>query len=244
MEIELRARDADEAPKSTLGNGGPRPPDVFEDTGIPMGVASSEGRWTRVNRALCELLGYREDELLGALAEGIIHPEDRPVQREAVRLLMAGECPSYTSEYRCQRRSGEPTWGLVTVTLVADEEGRHRHFVFAVQDISDRKRAESELRESEERYRLVVQATRNAAWDWDLITNRVVWGDGLETLLGHSPSGLATTASWWYERIHAEDRERVVSGIQGALGRGERSWEQEYRFRRGDGSYARVVVRS
>ena len=243
-EIELRAQDAGEPAKSALGNGGPRPPDVFEDTGIPMGVASSEGRWTRVNRALCELLGYREDELLGGLAEGIIHPDDRPVQREAVRLLLAGECPSYTSEYQCQRRNGEPTWGLVTVTLVADEERRPRHFVFAIQDISDRKRAESELRESEERYRLVVQATRTAAWDWDLITNRVVWGDGLETLLGHSPSGLTTSASWWYERIHAEDRERVVSGIQGALGRGERSWEQEYRFRRGDGSYARVVVRS
>jgi two-component system cell cycle sensor histidine kinase/response regulator CckA len=244
-EIELRALEAGESPaKSPLGNGGPRPPDVFEDTGIPMGVASSEGRWTRVNRALCELLGYREDELLGALAEGIIHPDDRPVQREAVRLLMAGECPSYTSEYRCQRRSGEPTWGLVTVTLVPDEERRPRHFVFAIQDISDRKRAESELRESEERYRLVVQATRNAAWDWDLVTNRVVWGDGLESLLGHSPPGLATSASWWYERIHAEDREGVVSGIQGALGRDERSWEQEYRFRRGDGTYARVVVRS
>src|SRR5688500_2233331 len=132
-EIELRARYGGEPPgNSAAGNGGPRPPDVFEDTGIPMGVASSEGRWTRVNRALCELLGYREDELLGALAEGIIHPDDRPVQREAVRLLMAGECPSYTSEYRCQRRSGEPTWGLVTVTLVADEERRPRHFVFAI----------------------------------------------------------------------------------------------------------------
>ena len=244
-EIELRVREAGDSPaKSALGNGGPRPPDVFKDTGIPMGVASPEGRWTRVNRALCELLGYREDELLGALAEGIIHPDDRPVQRDAVRLLLAGECPSYTSEYRCLRRSGEATWGLLTVTLVADDERRPRHFVFAIQDISDGKRAESELRESEERYRLVVQATRNAAWDWDLITNRVVWGEGLEALLGHAPPGLVTSASWWYERIHAEDRERVVSGIQGALGRGERAWEQEYRFRRGDGSYARVVVRS
>ena len=244
-EIELRTLRSQEPPaKAPLGNGGPRPPDVFEDTGIPMAVASPEGRWTRVSQALCELLGYQEEELLGALAEGIIHPDDRPVQREAVRLLLAGECPSYTSEYRCLRRSGEATWGLITVTLVADAERRPRHFVFAIQDISDRKRAETELRESEERYRLVVQATRNVAWDWDLITNRVVWGEGLETLLGHAPTGLGTSAAWWYEHIHAEDRERVVAGIQGALGRGERAWEQEYRFRRGDGTYARVAVRS
>jgi PAS domain S-box-containing protein len=244
-EIELRLLEAREQPaKAPHGNGGPRPPDVFEDTGIPMGVATPEGRWNRVNRALCELLGYQEEDLLGALAEGIIHPDDRPVQREAVRLLLAGECPSYTSEYRCVRRSGDVTWGLVTVTLVADADGRPRHFVFAIQDISDRKRAETELQESEERYRLVVQATRNAPWDWDLVTNRVVWGEELETLAGHAPAGLATTAAWWYEHIHAEDRERVVAGIQGALGRGERAWEQEYRFRRADGTYARVVVRS
>ena len=243
-EIELRLLETREQSKTPHGNGGPRPPDVFEDTGIPMGVASPDGRWTRVNQALCELLGFREEDLLGGLAEGIIHPDDRPVQREAVRLLLAGECPSYTSEYRCLRRSGEATWGLLTVTLVADAEGRPRHFVFAIQDISDRKRAETELRESEERYRLVVQATRNAAWDWDLVTNHVVWGEGLETQLGHAPGGQATTASWWYQHIHAEDRERVVAGIQGALARGERSWEQEYRFRKADGTYARVVVRS
>ncbi|MGH7580406.1 MAG: PAS domain S-box protein [Gemmatimonadales bacterium] len=244
-EIELRLLEAREPPaKAAHGNGGPRPPDVFEDTGIPMGVASAEGRWTRVNQALCVLLGYRKEDLLGDLAEGIIHPDDRPVQRDAVRLLLAGECPSYTSEYRCLRRNGEVTWGLLTVTLVADVDRRSRHFVFAIQDISDRRRAETDLRESEERYRLVVQATRNAAWDWDLVTNRVVWGEGLEPLLGHSPTGLVTTAAWWYEHIHGEDRERVVAGIQGALGRGERAWEQEYRFRRGDGTYARVVVRS
>ena len=244
-EIELRVlRAQDASQKLPHENGGPRPPDVFEDTGIPMGMASSEGRWTRVNQPLCELLGVREEDLLGTLAEGIVHPDDRPVQREAMRLLLAGECPSYTSEHRCLRPSGEPTWGLVTVTLVADSEGRPRHFVYAIQDISDRKRAESELRESEERNRLVIQATRTAAWDWDLTSNRVVWGEGLETLLGHAPPGLVTTAAWWYEHIHAEDRERVVAGIQGALSRAERSWEQEYRFRRADGSYARVEVRS
>jgi PAS domain S-box-containing protein len=242
-EIEIRLRDARETVVKPAGNGGPRPPDVFEDTGIPMGVASPEGRWVRVNRALAELLGYAEDELIGALAEGMVHPDDRPVQREAMRLLLAGECPSYTSEHRCVRRSGEPVWGLVTVTLVSDAANRPRHLVYAVQDIGDRKRVEAELRESEERYRRVVQATRHVAWDWDLVTNRVVWGEALETLLGHSPPGSVTSADWWYEHIHAQDRERVVAGIRRALERGERAWDQEYRFRRSDGSYARVTAR-
>ena len=242
-EIELRLRESRDTVAAPGGNGGPHAPEVFEDTGIPMGVASPEGRWVRVNRALAELLGYREDELIGALAEGMVHPDDRPGQREALRLLLAGECPSYTSEHRCVPRSGEAVWGLVTVTLVSDAAGRPRHLVYAVQDIGDRKRVEAELRESEERYRLVVQATRHVAWDWNLVSNRVVWGEALESLLGHSPAGSVTTADWWYEHIHAEDRERVVAGIRGALDRGERAWNQEYRFRRGDGTYARVTAR-
>jgi PAS domain S-box-containing protein len=242
-EIELRLRESRDTVAAPGGNGGLRPPEVFEDTGIPLGVASPEGRWVRVNRALVELLGYRESELIGALAEGVIHPDDRPVQREALRLLLAGECPSYTSEYRCIPRSGEAIWGLVTVTLVSDAAGRSRHLVYAVQDIGDRKRVEAELRESEERYRLVVQATWHVAWDWNLVSNRVVWGESLENLLGHTPTGSVTTADWWYEHIHAEDRERVVAGIRGALERGERAWNQEYRFRRGDGTYARVTAR-
>ena len=78
-EIELRVLRAQDARRSCrTRTAGPRPPDVFEDTGIPMGIASSEGRWTRVNQPLCELLGVREEELLGALAEGIVHPDDRP----------------------------------------------------------------------------------------------------------------------------------------------------------------------
>src|SRR5688572_11040001 len=117
-EIELRLWEDRDPVAGPAGNGGPRPPELFEDTGIPMGVASPDGRWIRVNRALTELLGYREDELTGALAEGMVHQDDRPVQREALRLLLAGECPSFTSEHRCVRRSGEAVWGLVTVTLV------------------------------------------------------------------------------------------------------------------------------
>jgi two-component system cell cycle sensor histidine kinase/response regulator CckA len=71
----------------------------------------------------------------------------------------------------------------------------------------------------------------------------VVWGDGLQSLLGHAPDGSVTSAAWWYERIHAEDRERVVAAIERSLTLGERAWEQEYRFRRGDGAYASVAVR-
>ena len=242
-EIELRMPPSAPAATTTSANGAPRAGDVFEETGVPTGVVSPEGRWLRINPALGELLGVGGDELVGSPVEAVIHPDDHAVQQEAWRLLLAGECPGYTSELRCRRPDGELVWALVTVSLVTDADRRPRHFVYALQDIGERKRAEADLRRSEERYRLVVQASGLVAWDWDLVTDHIVWGEGLHRLLGHAPAGSTTSAAWWYERIHAEDRERVVAAIEGALKRGERAWEQEYRFRRGDGQYAWVTAR-
>jgi len=243
-EIELRAASAAHGdPRPGTGNGGPQHHDLFTDAGLALGVASPEGRWVRVNPALRELLGYAEDELLGAPTEKVTHPDDRPAEREALRLLLAGECATYTQEKRCLDRTGAPVWTLVTVTLVRDAERRPHHFVVGLQEIGDRVRAEAAVREGEERYRLVVEAARHAAWDWDLATDRIVWSSGIELLFGQTPPGLTSTAAWWYQRIHAEDRERVVAEIQRALAHGTRSLELAYRFRRGDGGYAWVASR-
>jgi PAS domain-containing protein len=78
--------------------------------------------------------------------------------------------------------------------------------------------------------------------DWNLATDRVTWGDGHEPVFGWPPPA-AATAAWWYERIHPDDRERVVGAIQSALARGDRAWGLEYQFRRADGSWARVADR-
>jgi PAS domain S-box-containing protein len=242
-EIELhslRSRaPAGPAPRS--GNGSAAPPAGFDAAGIPMGVVSADGRWIRVNRALVEFLGYPEKELVGAPAERITHPADRDADREALALLLAGECDSYSGEKRCLKHSAEVAWVLATVTAVTNA-GRPRQLLVGFQDITDRKSAEAALREREERYRLAAAAASDAVRDWHLATDRVTWGDGTEAVFGWPPPP-ATTAAWWYERIHPDERERVVAAIQSVLARGDRSWEFEYRFRRADGSWARVADR-
>ncbi len=238
-EIELRTLQAERGAERTGQQNGISPVDAtFDEAGIAMGVSTPEGRWLRVNRALCNLLGYTPEELIGRPADSITHPDDRAAAVEGRRLLLGGECATYTMELRYLRRSGEAVWGLANVTLVTGVDGRPHHFLTAIQDISDRKVTEASLRQNEERYRLAAQATTDAIWDWDLLTDRMIWGDGMEALYGYPPSGLGTTTSWWYERVHAEDRERVMSEIQAAVARGDRVWEEEYRFRRADGSYA------
>jgi PAS domain S-box-containing protein len=232
-QAEQGRRDSDEQFYST-----------FEQSGIGMAVMSPDGRWLRVNQALCDLLGSAPDDLVGFSAEARTHPDDVPADREAIRLLLTGECRTYTVEKRYLTRSGEVLWALVNVSLVTDAEGKPTHLIAAIQDITERKQAEAALRASEERYRFVAQASKEVVWDWDLLTDQVVWDEGTGPLLDYQPAELGATADWWYERLHPEDRERVVGSLDSAIRQGETVWSEEYRFRRADGSYADVQDRA
>jgi PAS domain S-box-containing protein len=99
------------------------------------------------------------------------------------------------------------------------------------------------LRESQERFQFVARATNDAVWDWDLVSQAVWWNEGVQTLFGYPPEQIGPDSAWWYEMIHPEDRERVVSGIHAAIDRGAESWSAEYRCRRADDSYALVFDR-
>jgi PAS domain S-box-containing protein len=209
---------------------------VFEGSAVPMGLVGSDGCWLRVNRALADLVGTAAEVLAGCSAETITHPADRSADQEAIRLLRAGEVASYRSEKRLLREGEEPVWVLATVTALPGGP-----FHVAYQDITDRKLVEQDLRRREERYRLAAEAGNDALWDWDLLTDRLVWTEHAAGRLGYHRSGRSASASWWYERLHADDRERVVSGIHAAIATGAECWRDQYRFRRSDGSYAHLV---
>src|SRR5678815_2891323 len=95
-----------------------------------------------------------------------------------------------------------------------------------------------------DRFRLVAQASNEVVWDWDLLTDRITWDEGTGPLLDYGRSEPGGVAAWWYERLHPEDRERVVGSMDSAIGQGESTWSEEYRFRRADGGYAVVQDRA
>ncbi|HEY9641787.1 MAG TPA: ATP-binding protein, partial [Coleofasciculaceae cyanobacterium] len=107
----------------------------------------------------------------------------------------------------------------------------------------ERQRAEEALRQSEERLQLLARTTNDAIWDWDLLTQRVVWNEGAKTLFGYSAQDLGIDASGWYDQIHPEDQQRVMAGIQAVIEQGQHFWSDEYRYQRVDGSYACVFDR-
>ena len=108
---------------------------------------------------------------------------------------------------------------------------------------ADAERMQATLRESEQRFKHVARATADAVWDWDLIEKTVWWSDGMQSLFGVTLSGKAGQGNSWSTRLHPADKERVVRGIDAAIDGGSETWGDEYRFLRGDGSYAHVLDR-
>jgi PAS domain S-box-containing protein len=232
-QAELGKRDSDEQLHNT-----------FEQVGIGMALISLDGRWLRVNRVLSEMLGSPPDDLIGYPAESRTHPDDAPADREAIRILLAGECRTYTMEKRYLSPAGDVVWGLVNVSLVSNAEGQPSHFIATIQDITERKQSETSLREREERYRLAAQASKAVIREWELATDRLTWDEGTGPLLDYQRTDLGDTADWWYDRIHPTERERIVESIDAAMSQGEANWAEEYRFRRADGSYALIQDRA
>lgn len=135
---------------------------VFEESRVGMAVQSLDGRYLRVNRALCDLLGYQEDELLATTWQALTLPED--LELEPNRRLLAGEISSYEIEKRYRHRQGHPVWTQVSVALVRAPDGQPSHFVVQVRDLTSRKAAEEALRRSEARYRRLVESLRDVIY--------------------------------------------------------------------------------
>ena len=119
---------------------------AFADAPIGMGLATPGGCFVQVNRALCDLTGYAEAELIGRSFEEITHPDDLAADRSAVRALLTGESPSFRREKRYVRKDGRVVWTRTIVTLTRDGAGTPLHGVVQIQDVTERRTAEARLR--------------------------------------------------------------------------------------------------
>src|SRR3954470_11754059 len=123
---------------------------TFENAGVGMADCDVRGRFLRVNRKLCEILGYTREELLRKAWQDITHPDDLAASLEQFLPLLRGERPGHSLEKRYVRKDGSPVWIDLAVSLGRDAAGRPAYVISILQDISERKRLEAELREAKE----------------------------------------------------------------------------------------------
>jgi PAS domain S-box-containing protein len=161
-----RARDEAEAANEQLRVSEERFRLTLEEAPIGMALVSLDGHFVRVNRALCEIVGYDAAELTGLTFQAITHPEDLDADLAFVDRLTRGEIPRYQLEKRYIRKDGTPVDVLLSVSIQRSRAGAPLHYISQIEDISDRKRAEAareRLLQFEQQHRARLQALRESS---------------------------------------------------------------------------------
>jgi PAS domain S-box-containing protein len=123
---------------------------VFECSAVGMALVGRDGRWTKVNRALCEILGFSEQELLTTTFQNLTHPDDLEADLSYATKVFTGEIRFYHMEKRYVHKQGHVIWATLTASAVPDASGRVAYGIAQVQDITARKNAEAALRREQE----------------------------------------------------------------------------------------------
>jgi len=187
---------------------------AFEFAGIGMALVGLDGRWLRVNKAICAIVGYTEEDLMRKTFRDITHPDDLNVDLANLRELVEGRLEYYRMEKRYLHRDGSIVWIHLTASLVRDAGGAPLHFVSQIEDISTRKRLEENLAHARdqalEATRLKSEFLANMSHEIRTPLNGVVGMIGLllDTPLSGEQRSLANTA-----RVSAEALLTVINDI-------------------------------
>jgi PAS domain S-box-containing protein len=211
---------------------------LLENTWNIVHTVDDEGIIRYISPAVERVLGRRPDEVIGRSAAEFVHPDDAEKAGRTLSEALTEPGRAMFCELRLIHADGSVRHVETAGRVIVDEQGAARAVVHT-QDISERKRFERALRETEERYRMVVRASRCAVWDWHIPSGRVLWEGSSRDLL--RTEELGASIAWWYERLHAEDRRAVLADLHRVLEGAGDNWTYEHRFLRGDGAYATVL---
>ncbi|HKQ76212.1 MAG TPA: PAS domain S-box protein [Blastocatellia bacterium] len=192
------------------------------------------------NDVLARMYGYEKaDQILGARI-GDLLPRSDP---QNIAHLLAFKRSGYRLtdvETHEVDRHGNTKYFLNNQTGIVENGAIIRSWGIQ-RDITELKRAEQALRESEERLRRISEASQDSIWEIDLKTNQLWWSEKARPLFGHGPGDLQPGLNDWYGRIHPEDADRVKHCFEKFLRGDARNWADEYRFRRADGAYVYIL---
>lgn len=210
--------------------------DAFEYAPIGVAFVSPDGRrWLKVNRALCDLLGYTEEEFLVSTTGDFTHPDDIESSIENIRKALSGRAQSVQLEKRYLHRNGHVIDAALSIALVRDASGNPLHFIGHIQDITERKRAENELRESNQKFHQLANHITDAFWirSPDMLSVQYV-SPAFEKIWGRPVEYLYTHPHEWTNFIVPEDRQRVFATFSELTGERE-ELDLEYRIMRPGG---------
>jgi PAS domain S-box-containing protein len=213
---------------------------IFDNAGVGIVEVAGTDRFIAVNDRICEMLGYRREQLLQMDVEVLTAPEDRPLSKEMNRRIHAGETSRVMYDKRYLKADGSILWVHVNVSAVKDGNGKWGRSITTIEDISSRKTAEEALHESEARFRGIFENASVGITIFDRDSRLLQANDKFFQILGYSQEELLGRS--FHSFTHPDDinpdRERFSMLFDGTL----QSYDVEKRYLRKDGSVVWVRV--
>lgn len=206
---------------------------TFDMAPIGMAQVSVNGHFLRVNRKLAEMLGYSRQELEGMHIVDVTFKEDVGISKYVMDRFENNDTEYFHMEKRYQHKNGDVIWANLTTRLHRDNFGIPQYLISIVEDISQRKRYENDLLESEAKFKTIVNHVNGVVWMATPGLEKVLFvSEHFEQLWGQSADTLKTNPLAFINAIVEEDKPRVIEAInQHRHGR----WDVEYRMRAADG---------
>ena len=214
----------------------------FDQAPIGAAIVSLDYRFQRVNDELCRLTGYSAAELTSRTFLDITHPEDMAKSKKQGERLVREEIEPYQVEKRYIRKDGETVWVSLSVRMVKDAQGAPLYFLSNMENITASRRAQEALKESENRYRLLVNQIPAVVfkgyqdWSVDFFDRKI------EKLTGYSKEEFDSRQLKWCDLILPEDLDMARGLFLQAL-KTDKSYVREYRIRKKDGEIAWIQAR-
>ncbi|NTX09916.1 PAS domain-containing protein [Myxococcus sp. CA051A] len=207
---------------------------VITELPVVLWATDPVGNITLFEGAGLRAMGVRTEDVVGRNTSEVY--ASRPELLDAARRAQEGETFSLELEVG-------GAWFMAFISPELGPDGRVMSVSGVSLDITERRRAEEVLRQSETRYRLATLATRDVIYDWNLSTGHIQWSELANRQFRLPPEMPGLDIEGWTRSIHPEDRERVGRDMQRIIDMGLDHWRDEYRFRRGDGSWAIIEDR-
>ncbi|MEO7773651.1 MAG: PAS domain S-box protein [Steroidobacteraceae bacterium] len=217
---------------------------AFNQAAVGIAVADLNNRFLDANRRACEILGYSLAEMRQLTFLDVTLAEDRAATGDEVKRLFANEIPYYVLEKRYVRKDRTVIWVSVTVALLRDASGEADRMIGVIDDISDRKATEAELRNARARLEVTLNAAEIGTWNWEVAADRASADRNLARMFGITEEQARGSALQTYlAALHPDDHARVRSALSRALTHADGRFEVDFRLPQADGSLRWVSAR-
>ena len=210
---------------------------ALDEAPIGMAFVALDGRFLRVNKALCRILRYTTEELGALTFQAIVHPADLDTHLALAAKLVRGGFRRYRHHERCLRKDGTVVDVAISGSIVRDVAGRALHFIAQVEDVGAAKRAREALERSEARLRNLFDQASDGIFVADLDGHYLDVNPAACAMLGYSREELAQKTV--FDVILPEDRQRIARSKEQLLALGHTE-VSEWTLRRRDGSLVPV----